>query len=218
MNYEEYEDNELYYLICEEDEDAKDILFHKYQYIIDIVIKKYALAAMKYGLEYKDLYQEALVGFSDALNSYQETKNSSLATFITICVDRRLCSILKKSSRHKNIIFLESLSLEHVYEKYNIQLKDIISDNNSHDPLSNITKEEAFDELLEDIKKALSSKEYEVYELLISGLDYTEIAKILHQNAKQIDNAIQRIKQKIKDILKIRENYWFFLNFMVNYS
>ena len=47
MNYEEYSDSELYSLICESDEDAKDILYMKYKYIIDIVIKKYAFTAMK---------------------------------------------------------------------------------------------------------------------------------------------------------------------------
>lgn len=205
MNYEEYSDGELYSLICESDEDAKDILFMKYKYIIDIVIKKYAFSAMKYGFEYKDLYQEALVGFSDALQSYQEDKNSSMATFITLCVDRRLQNTIRKAGRIKNKVLLESLSLDHVYEEYNIPLKEVISDNNEHDPLTNITKDEEFDELLEFIEKSLSSSEYEVYKLLISGLSYGEIAKVLGKSPKQIDNAIQRIKSKVKEILDSRE-------------
>lgn len=205
MNYEEHSDGELYSLVCESDENAKDILFAKYRYIIDIVIKKYAYSAMKYGFEYKDLYQEAMVGFSDALKSFQEDKNSSLPTFITLCVDRRLQNAIRKAGRIKNKVLLESLSLDHVYEEYNFPLKEVISDNNLHDPLTNITKEETFDELLESIEKVLSSSEYEVYKLLISGLDYMEIAKILDKTPKQIDNAIQRIKTKIKELLKVRE-------------
>ncbi len=205
MNYEEYSDGELYSLICESDEDAKDLLFVKYKYIIDIVIKKYAFSAMKYGFEYKDLYQEALVGFSDALQSYQEDKNSSMATFITLCVDRRLQNTIRKAGRVKNKVLLESLSLDHVYEEYNIPLREVISDNNLHDPLTNITKDEEFDELLEFIEKSLSSSEYEVYKLLIAGLSYNEIAKILGKSPKQIDNAIQRIKNKVKEILDNRE-------------
>ena len=206
MNYEDYSDSELFTMICEENEDAKDVLFLKYKYIIDIVIKKYAFSAMKYGFEYKDLYQEALVGYSDAINSYKEDKNASLSTFITLCVDRRLQNIIKKAGRIKNKILLESLSLDHVYNQYEIPLRDIISDNSLNDPLINITKDEEFDELLETIEKSLSSSEYEVYKLLITGLSYLEIAKILDKNPKQIDNAIQRIKNKIKVILKSREN------------
>ena len=205
MNYEEYSDGELFSLICEDNEEAKDVLFIKYKYIIDIVIKKYFSAAIRNGFEYKDLYQEALVGFSDALQSYHEEKNSSLATFITICVDRRLKNTIRKARRIKNKVLLESLSLDHVYEEYNIPLKEVISDNNENDPLTNIAKDEEFDELLEFIEKTLSSSEYEVYKLLISGLSSNEIADILKKSTKQIDNAIQRIKSKIKDILASRE-------------
>ena len=70
----------------------------------------------------------------------------------------------------------------------------------------NITKDEAFDELLDTIEKSLSTSEYEVYKLLVTGLSYVDIANMLGKNPKQIDNAIQRIKNKIKDILKTREN------------
>lgn len=206
MKYDEYSDSELFSLICEENEDAKDVMFLKYKYIIDIVIKKYAFTAMKYGFEYKDLYQEALVGYSDAINSYKDDKNASLPTFITLCVDRRLQNTIRKAGRIKNKILLESLSLDHVYDQYDIPLRDVISDNSMNDPLVNITKDEEFDELLETIEKSLSTSEYEVYKLLVSGLSYVEIAKILDKNPKQIDNAIQRIKNKIKDILKTREN------------
>lgn len=206
MKYDEYSDSELFSLICEENEDAKDVLFLKYKYIIDIVIKKYAFAAMKYGFEYKDLYQEALVGYSDAINSYKEDKNASLSTFITLCVDRRLQNTIKKAGRIKNKILFESLSLDHVYTQYEIPLRDIISDNSINDPLVNITKDEAFDELLDTIEKSLSTSEYEVYKLLVTGLSYVDIANMLGKNPKQIDNAIQRIKNKIKDILKTREN------------
>lgn len=205
MNYEEYSDSELYSMICESNEEAKDVLYLKYKYIIDIVIKKYAFTAMKYGFEYKDLYQEALVGFSDALNSYKDDKNTSMATFITMCVERRLQNTIHKAGRVKNRVLLESLSLDHVYEQYEIPLKDIISDNSDNDPLLNIAKDEAFDELISFIEKSLSSSEYEVYKLLISGMSYNEIAETLHKNPKQIDNAIQRLKGKIKEILKERE-------------
>ena len=40
--------------------------------------------------------------------------------------------------------------------------------------------------------------ENEVLELYLEGKDYTEIAKILGKSDKSIDNALQRIKGKIK--------------------
>ncbi len=205
LKYDNTLDSELYMLICEENEDAKDIIYEKYKYIIDITIRKYALTGLKNGFEYQDLYQEALVGFSDALCRYQEEKNTSLATFITLCVDRHLQNVLRKASRIKNRVVLESLSLDHVYEEYDVPLKDFISDNSKHDPLNTISKEEEFDKLLADIQDSLAPNEKEVYDLLILGKSYQEIAKSLNKTPKQIDNTIQRLKTKIKDILLLRE-------------
>ena len=61
--------------------------------------------------------------------------------------------------------------------------------------------EEGYKELNDRIKKALSNREYEVYEYMIKGLKYNEIAMILGKEPKQIDNAMQRIKNKIKKII-----------------
>lgn len=204
LNYKDYNDSELYLLVCEENEEAKDILFDKYKYIIDIIIKKYIMSANALNIEYNDLYQEALVGFSDALASYKEDK-ASLATFITLCVERRLQKIIIKQGRLKNKVMQESLSLDQVYEKYQIPLKDIISDNGKSDPLISIANDEGLKELEIMIKAKLSASEYNVYSLMINGFSYIEIAKILNKNPKQIDNAMQRIKSKVRKILEVRD-------------
>jgi len=201
MDYKEYSDSELCSMICENNEDAKDILFKKYKYIIDIIIKKYSLSAVKVGIEYNDLYQEALVGFTDALNSYDENKDASIATFITLCVERKLQNTILKAKTIKNKIFLQALSLDY-QEDSESPLSEIISDNSKNDPLNNMTNDESYMELIEKIKKELSNSEYEVFTLMISGLNYIEIAEQLDKNPKQIDNAIQRLKTKIKKIIK----------------
>lgn len=202
MDYKEYSDSELCSMICENNEDAKDILFKKYKYIIDIIIKKYSLSAVKVGIEYNDLYQEALVGFTDALNSYDENKDASIATFITLCVERKLQNTILKAKTIKNKMFLQALSLDYQDDSES-PLSEIISDNSKNDPLNNMTNDESYIELIEKIKNELSSSEYEVFTLMVSGLSYIEIAEQLNKNPKQIDNAIQRIKSKIKKIINL---------------
>ena len=204
MNYKDYNDSELYVLVCEESEEAKDILFEKYKYIIDIIIKKYIISANILNIEYNDLYQEALVGFSDALASFKEDK-ASLATFITLCVERRLQKVIAKQGRLKNKVLQESLSLDHIYEKYQVPLKDILSDDGKSDPLNSVTDSEVLTELETMIKDRLSKSEYNVYSLMINGFNYMEIAKILNKTPKQIDNAMQRIKSKVRKILEQRD-------------
>lgn len=204
MNYDELNDNELINMVRESSDDAKDLLFEKYKYIIDIELKKYSSMAKQLGYDYHDLMQDALLGFSDALNSYRDDRYTALSSFITLCVDRKLQVSIKKAGRKKNKLLNDSLSLEYVYKQYASPLMDIISDNKENDPLESILKEETFKELLEDIQNHLSKSEYEVYSLMINGLKYDEIATLLDKNLKQVDNTIQRVKTKIKKILEER--------------
>ena len=202
MDYKEYLDSELCSMICENNEEAKNILYAKYKYIIDVIIKKYTLSAVKSGIEYNDLYQEALVGFSDALNSYDENKNASIKTFISLCVERRLQNAILRAKTLKNSIFLQALSLDYENTDFGTPLKEMLSDDNKNDPLQHITTNEEYNELVDKIEAKLSDGEKEVFTLLIAGLNYNEIAKNLGKTTKQVDNTIQRIKTKVKQILK----------------
>lgn len=204
MNYQDVSDSELISMVHESSIEAKDLLFEKYRYIIDVETKKYLRMAKILGYEYNDLMQDALVGFSDALKNFRDDKEASLSSFITLCVDRKLQSSIIKAGRKKNKIINESLSLEYVYQQYASPLMDLLSDHSENDPLENILKEEKFKELLESIKNTLSDSEYEVYSLMINGLKYDEIATLLDKNLKQVDNTIQRVKNKIKKILENR--------------
>ena len=198
----EFSDSKLIEMVRENDENAKDLLFQKYKFIIDAGIKKYIFVSKKFGIDYHDLYQEADVGFSDALVSYRDDKDMSLPSFITLCVDRRLRIFIRKYTTQKNKIINETLSLEHIYDKTSSPLSDLISDNNENNPLDNMVKEEHLKELIDNIHNSLSTSEREVYNLMINGLKYDEIAMILNKNLKQVDNAMQRIKLKISNILK----------------
>ena len=201
MKYTDVDDSQLINMLHEASEDAKDLLFEKYKYIIDIEMKKYSRMARTLGYDLNDLYQDALVGFSDALVSYRDDRRAALPSFITLCVDRKLQVSIKKAGRLKNKLLNESLSLEHVYESYASPLMDLLSDNSENDPLENILKEEKLKELVTSITESLSDAEYEVYSLMINGLKYDEIATLLNKNLKQVDNTIQRVRNKIKKIL-----------------
>lgn len=202
MDYKENNDQELVLMAKEESVEAKDVLFEKYHYIIDIIIGKYANIIKLLSIDFTDLYQEAYIGFVDAINSYDEHKDSSIKTFISICVERKIQTALKKAGRIKNKILNESISLEHVYNNTDNPLVTLLGDDNKNNPLENIIDDEKVEELVSKIKEILSDNEYEVYSLLVNGLNYQEIATILDKEPKQIDNTIQRIRNKVKKIIE----------------
>ena len=109
MNYKDINDSQLISMIHEASEDAKDVLFEKYKYIIDIEMKKYSRMARTLGYDINDLYQDALVGFSDALVSYRDDRHAALPSFITLCVDRKLQVSIKKEVSQIYSVFIKSL-------------------------------------------------------------------------------------------------------------
>ena len=52
----------------------------------------------------------------------------------------------------------------------------------------------------ERIKERLSKFEYQVLELYLKGYDYTQIAEKLGKQPKAIDNALQRIRSKVREV------------------
>ena len=69
-----------------------------------------------------------------------------------------------------------------------------------------MTKIEEINDTISLIRKVLSPKEEEVFNLLINDLSYKQIAIILNSNPKSIDNAIQRIKAKVRKVINKEEN------------
>ena len=193
-------EEELIKLALENNEEAKNEIFEKYKYIIDILMKKYRNVINHLGIDKHELEQEALYAFSDALHSFREEKKVKLSTFITVCVDRRIRKVLKKYSGEKAKLLNSFYSLDYDYEE-GTTLKDLISDEKT-DPLYNLTLQEDYNELLEKIENSLSSSELEIFKLLENGMDRSTIALITNKNDKQVDNAIQRLKNKIRDIIK----------------
>ena len=202
MDYNDYNDSELYMMICEDNEEAKDILFEKYKYVINIVIKKYSFVAGQYCIDSKELYSEALLGFTDAVNDYKDDKNAVFPTFLSLCVGRRLKKAIVHASAKKNKILNESYSLDKIYDKSGVPLIELIKDNDNSDPLFHISEEEHYNELVINIKTELSEFECQVFDLMLNDFNYVEIAGLLEKTPKQIDNTIQRIKAKAKIVLK----------------
>ncbi len=198
-------DSELIMMYRENDEDAKNLLFYKYRYIIDILINKYMRYLSNLNIDYQEIISECNVGFSDGLKCFDENKDASLVTFVTLCIERRINGIIRKYNRDKYKGMQETYSLDFIYEDNN-KLMDSISDNLQNDPLKNMTEEEKYQELIKSLKDALTKREYEVFCLMARGFNYLEIADILKLTPKQVDNTMQRVKIKAKKILKQEDN------------
>lgn len=199
----EYPDNEVVNMVCD-NEEATDLLYEKYKYIIDILLSKYRAVLKYHNLDALEVRQDAIIAFMDAINNYNQEKNASLPTFITICVNRKIQNVIRKSSTIKEIVLRESFSLDYTYgDDDETTLADIIIEENSNPELKVINREN-YNILVSKIDESLSPFEKEVFDLMINSFQTEEISKLLNEPVKKIYNTTHRIRDKIKKLL---ENY-----------
>ena len=194
----EFQDNELINLVNEKNEDASNLLYEKYSYIVDIIVNKYKKGAYYFSIDINELRQEAMVGFSDALVSYNQDSDASLKTFITLCVERRVRNFIRNTDTLKDKMLREAYSLDTpVYE--GVTLGDAIPSKTSS-PEDKMVEEESIKELRKKIDKTLSPFEKDVLELLINDFTEKDIASILNINIKQVYNCVAKIRKKLKTV------------------
>ena len=199
--YEDLNDYELVSLAQELNEDAINLLHKKYTPLINKKCRKYIKYLQGKGLELSDLIQECTIGFEEAIKSFNSNDDVSFYTFANLCVDRQLMSELTRQNRIKYKLLNEAVPLETIAEEDDHNLIDFIKDNSANPELGLLLNEEV-KELYANISDELTDLEECVFKLKIQGFGYKEIADILDKDEKSIDNAIQRIKTKIKSLIE----------------
>ena len=196
MEYKNFNDYELLNYIAEGNEDANNIIIKKYEPLINKIATKMLPFCKNNGLEKSDLIQEGMIGLNHAIERYQEKEDVLFYTYAKKCIERKIISVVISSNRNKNKILNESISYD---DEENLLLNFIKSQTPSpEEEVLNLELEETF---IIKIKSILTDLEEQVFSLLISGFKYKEIAQILDKDEKSIDNAIQRIKAKIRKLL-----------------
>lgn len=201
MNYRDYNDNELLSYVSENNEEASEILYKKYLPLITNIARKMSLYVKNTGVDVNDLIQEGMLGLSNAISEYSDDKNTIFYTFAKTCIERKIITAVTSARRLKHRPLNDSVPLEasKVTDDNQVFLDEVIGDNKDN-PENMLLDSENFNEIISVAKEELTDFEMQVFELRISDFGYKEIAEILEKDIKAIDNALQRIKSKLKKI------------------
>ena len=198
MVYSDLNDNELIYYINDNNEEANNLLIKKYEPLIISIVNRMMKSCPYLGLEKSDMIQEGMIGLNHAIGYYNEQKDITFYTYAKTCVERRLISVIVSAQRQKHKNLNESVSFDTEDDgTIEMFLKD-----ESTNPEKIVMSKESRDEIIDLIKEKLTDFENQVFDLMISYFNYKEIADMLDKEPKQVDNAIQRIKIKVKNIIK----------------
>ena len=200
-NYNILTDEEMVKMAQEGSVTAEEYLIKKYK---DLVKKKSSTYFIVGG-DKEDVIQEGMIGIFKAIRGFDEEKEASFKTFAEICINRQIISAIRNSNLQKHQILNESISLSSDNDPEGEQktLEERLPSNKSDDPETLMLMKEIGQYLKEESHEIFSALEQKVWDRMLQGKTYQEIAVELEKTPKAIDNAMQRIKKKIYAYLGI---------------
>lgn len=134
--------------------------------------------------ELSDLSQEALMGLCDAVKTYDADKSAFFSTYANVCIRNKIISALRNKPCDAD------------------EITDEIEDSNVNaNPELTVVDKVRTDELMGIISDKLSKTEWRVFCRYVKGKSYEIISKELDLPPKAVDNAMQRVRKKLKAVL-----------------
>ncbi len=187
-------DEEIVKLAQSGDTESMNVLMEKYK----VTVRKKANTLFLIGGDTEDLIQEGMIGLFTAINTYDLSKSTSFKTFANMCIAGQMNHAIEAANRFKHGPLNSYISYDiRLSEDDDESLLDMIEDIEEHEPENQYIDKENVRDMIIKIKNTLSQLEWDVFLLHVNGHNYREIAVRLGKNEKSIDNALNRIKQKV---------------------
>lgn len=200
QEYNNISDEELIVRLRDGENQITDYIIEKYK---DLVRQK-TKSMYILGADHDDLLQEGMIGLFKAIRDYDAGRDASFYTFADLCITRQVYTAIRASNRKKHSFLNTYVSL---YEKKDgmgdesLELIQALVSNDAKNPEEMVIDQENLESLENCIEQELSSFEMQVLELYLTGMSYTEIARVLGKTDKATDNAMHRVKTKIKSLV-----------------
>lgn len=202
--YDAASDEELVLWYRQGEKSAADFIINKYK---NLVLKK-AGSMFLLGGDRDDLIQEGMLGMFKAVRDYDLGKHVNFFSFADLCISRQMYTAVQSSNRKKHLplntyvsIYSQSL-LEDEESREGGFLFNILATESEKSPEDMVIEQESIQQMEASIAQQLSKFETEVLNLYLAGFNYTEIAGVLGKHEKATDNALQRIKTKVRKIVR----------------
>ena len=192
-------DEQLLALYREGDESMQEALLVRFKDMVRI--KAHSMYII--GGESDDLIQEGMIGLLKAVRDYDFGRDASFHTFAELCVSRQMYTAVQAARRKKHLPLSNYISLYRQNEKQTeseaqSDLLSMLRAPEDLEPESMMIEQENISRIFDVIEKELSPLEKQVLELRLTGMKSTDIAAVLGRDSKSTDNALTRIKNKLK--------------------
>ena len=199
--YDRLTDEELIDRLRGGEEKIMDYICDKYKNLV----RSKAKSMFILGGDNEDLIQEGMIGLFKAVRDYDSGRDASFFTFADLCVSRQLYTAVQASQRKKHFPLNTYVSLSSSVtidrEEKDMELQEALARQAQQSPEELFLDKERVAYLEAAIDKELSTFEKQVLDLYMTGMSYSQIAKVLGRDEKSTDNALQRLKAKIRKMV-----------------
>ncbi len=176
-------------------EEITDYIMEKYKNLV----RKRANAMFLIGGDTDDLIQEGMIGLFKAIRDFKADKDASFYHFADLCITRQIYHAVEASQRKKHLPLNSYISLNtQMGREGEDTFLDVLESFENANPEQLVIEREDSRAIKEKLRNDLSRFERQVVQLYLQGLSYRQIAHQLGKEPKSIDNALQRIRGKIK--------------------
>ena len=203
LNYEDLTDEVVAELARGYDGDALEYLLNKYKNFVRAKARSYFLI----GADREDIVQEGMIGLYKAVRDFRSSKLTSFRAFAELCITRQIITAIKTATRqkHRPLNSYVSLNKPAYDEESDRMLIDVISSTKVSNPEDIIIGREDYSNIESKMGKLLSPLEMQVLKKYIEGKSYFEVADELKRSVKSVDNALQRVKNKLEKLISDNE-------------
>lgn len=170
-----------------------DYLLEKYKDLVLKVSRKFFLI----GGETDDVLQEGMIGLFKAIRDYNAEREASFYSFAELCILRQVYTAINASNRKKHSPLRDYVSLSDNPEDLSVAVNNFMGNRN---PEELILDKEAQDMIQYEIERCLSAFEKQVLDLYLRGYSYDKIAGEIDKPVKSVDNALSRIRAKLRKV------------------
>lgn len=196
--YEGVSDEELIVRLRDGEEAVTDYIMNKYKNLV----RNKAKSMYILGADSEDLIQEGMIGLFKAVRDYDIGRDASFFTFADLCISRQMYTAVQASRRKKHIPLNTYVSLygdtTKAEDGEGLELVNVLSSLADRSPEEEWIDRENVEVLEQTIERKLSGFEKQVLDLYVTGMSYGQIAKVLGRDEKSTDNALQRLKAKLR--------------------
>ena len=177
------------------DEVAIGDLLSRYRPFVRQVSRRYFVP----GGDQDDVVQEGMIGLYRAVSHYEPGDDRRFRTFAEVCVTRQIFTAIAAARRRKHVALNASVALPDADDDLDPHVIGALLG----DPADVVLASEGAASLGRWCRAALTDLELAVLRGFLDERSYEDIAAELGTDSKAVDNALQRIRRKLRTYLDV---------------